>query len=379
MQDKTYPYKTYTYRTSYQKAVHHQTLLKALYTAFFLLLTALILTNSQESLLFALNGLNLWFEKMIPSLLPFMILSGIMVRMHLTESFASLLHPLLAPFWKIRKNVTYAIIMGFLCGFPMGARVVCDLLKRDMITENEAEFLLSFCNNIGPVYFCSFVIPLLHRRLLLPYLFGMYGLPFLYGLFLRHTAYSHKISPEAHAPKIPKRRAPKTGAPTRKEPKTTDRGESRVAILEQIDDAILSGIQSILMLGGYMILFNLFNLIPYALKTWFRRLPWPSEFSFPLFKGAILNAGQLAEKMPLFIAPVLEITGGLGMLKDSAPLLALLLLPFGGLSCIAQTYSMIKHTDLSISHYVCHKLILTGLTLLYYICWAVFFPQTFLK
>ncbi len=347
-----------------------KSLQKAFYTLFFLTLTILILTHSQESLYFALNSLNLWFTKMIPSLLPFMILSGIMVRLRLTESFASLLHPAFNTLFHVRKNVTYAIIMGFLCGFPMGARVTCDLLERNMITQKEGEFLLSFCNNIGPVYFLSFVVPLLHRKLLWPYLFGMYGLPLLYGLFLRYTRYRDCGFAEAsgrrkrgiHGGEL--RLASQSGA---------------LSLLEQIDDAVYAGIQSILMLGGYMILFNLMNLFPFALKQCAGQINLP--FPFAATRPGVLLSQILegCKTLPSLIAPILEITGGLGMLGDSLPLLALLLLPFGGLSCIAQTYSMIKRSELSISQYVLHKLILTGLTGAYYLAWAFLFPNSFLR
>lgn len=318
-----------------------------LYSAFFFLLTFLILTNSSTSLYYALNGLNLWFTKMIPALFPFMILSGIMVRLHLTEQFAALLHPLLHPLLKVQKNVTYAVIMGFLCGFPMGAKVTCDLLEREMITQREAQFLLAFCNNIGPVYFCSFVLPLLHRRLVWPYLLGMYALPFVYGVVLRYTLFGD-LSDESR--------------PVRRHVGKRDlilceeRSQRSLSLLEQIDDAITSSIQSILMLGGYMILFNLLNLIPHA-----------------LCQGSLFLSG-----LPSVLAPVLEITGGLGMLGDSRPLLALILLPFGGLSCIAQTYSMIKNTSLTIRPYVMHKLVLTGFTALFYCGWYVLAPAAFL-
>ena len=160
-----------------------------LLTVLFLVLLGCILTHSQISLSYAAMGLNLWFEKMIPSLLPFMILSGIMVRLKLTDKVAMIVYPVVKPLYKIRRNVCYAMLMGFLCGFPMGARVVADLYTRQMIGKREAEFLLAFCNNIGPVYFCSFVLPLLGRKLVLPYLFGMYGIPLLYGLALRYTAF----------------------------------------------------------------------------------------------------------------------------------------------------------------------------------------------
>ena len=158
-------------------------------TILFLLLSGCILTHSQLSLAYAGMGLELWFRNMIPSLLPFMILSGIMIRMNLTEKASMILFPVIRPIYRVRKNVCYAMLIGFLCGFPMGAKTVDDLYARGMVTKREAEYLLAFCNNIGPVYFCSFVLPLLNRQAVLPYLFGMYGIPLLYGLALRGSLY----------------------------------------------------------------------------------------------------------------------------------------------------------------------------------------------
>lgn len=304
--------------------------MKILYTLCFLWLTGCILTHSRLSLYYALTGLQLWFQKMIPALLPFMILSSIMVRMRLTEGFASVLYPIVRPVYHVRKNVCYAMIMGFLCGFPMGARVTAQLLSEKLITKREASFLLAFCNNIGPVYFCSFVLPLLHRRLLLPYLLGMYGLPLLYGLFLRCTWF-RDLNTESAAASF-------------STPKHTEK------LMEKIDEAVTSSMQGILSLGGYMILFNLMNLPIHILR------------------GAPVLAA----------APLFEITGGLQLLSDKLPLYSLLVLPFGGLSCIAQTYSSIRGSGLSIARYTMHKLILTALTAGYYLLWFLFSRETFL-
>ena len=115
--------------------------------ALFFLMTYCILTHSDLSLSYAFMGLELWFNKMIPTLLPFMILSGIMVRMKLTDGFTVFVYPIVRPLFRVSRNVCYAMIMGFLCGFPMGAKTVHDLYGHGLITKREAEYLLAFCRN----------------------------------------------------------------------------------------------------------------------------------------------------------------------------------------------------------------------------------------
>lgn len=330
-------------------------------TVLFLLLSACILTHSQLSLRYAGMGLELWFQKMIPSLLPFMILSGIMIRMNLTEKAAMILYPLVKPIYKIRKNVCYAMLIGFLCGFPMGARVVGDLYTRQMVTKREANYLLAFCNNIGPVYFCSFALPLLNRQMVLPYLFGMYGIPLLYGFVLRYTLYrdlqnpqeKRNLHPELVSCDITHSFPPEKNS--EKESNTPPPAAQTIStaqrLLAETDHSIQAAMQAILSLGGYMILYNLLNLLPHIL---------------------------LGHPLPL-LSPLLEITGGLKLLGASLPLYSLLALSFGGLSCIAQTYNCIRDTDLSIENYVLHKLVLTALNGVFYLCWFQISPASFLR
>lgn len=296
-----------------------------IYTILFLVLSYLILTHSEISLYYAFNGFTLWYSKMIPALLPFMILSGILIRMNLTESFSKIFHPILGKIYCCSKNVSYAILFGFLCGFPMGAKATADLLKSDKITCKEAEFLLAFCNNIGPVYFCSFVIPLLETRNTIPYLFGMYGIPLLYGILLRFTIYKKPLNQSVPKALIQSEEALKAN--------------QEEYIFFALDASIKNSIQNILMLCGYMVFFNLLNILPHFL--------FPSSLHY--------------------IAPLLEITGGLALLQDQNIYYSLCVLAFGGLSCIAQTFTMIADTQMSILKYLVHKLIITMLTVCYYL------------
>ncbi len=293
------------------------------------LLTLVILSFPADCLSLALKGLNLWFEKMIPTLFPFMVLSGMIIQMNLTDAFVKILNPVLGRLFRLKSACIYGILVGFLCGFPMGAHVAARLYEEKQINRQEASLLLAFCNNIGPVYFLSFVLPTLSLHKKLPFLLGMYGIPFLYGLFLRYVIYGKHIGERGE--KIPQKE------------------KAVPSLLQALDDSIFRALGSIAKLGGYMVFFNLLFILPALVAKYLPVSP----------KGSRLFTG--------FAGCFLEITGGIGLLGEQAPFFVLCVLPFGGLSCIAQTYSMIKHTDLSILEYVMHKMILTAVTVFYYL------------
>ncbi len=224
------------------------TLYQLLFTALSLYLIFLMLRYPALSLEYASTGLTLWFTKMVPTLLPFMILSGIMIRMNLTERFVGLLHPLLHRIYGTSRNGSYTIIMGFLCGFPMGARIVGELYEQHKLSREESALLLSFCNNIGPIYFLSYVIPTLGiDRPGRPFLL-MYGIPLLYGFLLMRIRpwMTRKVSSCENHPEARSLQARQPGS---------------CSLLAAIDASVLSGLIGIARLGGYMVFFNLLNIV----------------------------------------------------------------------------------------------------------------------
>ena len=300
------------------------TLYQLLFTALSLYLIFLMLRYPALSLEYASTGLTLWFTKMVPTLLPFMILSGIMIRMNLTERFVGLLHPLLHRIYGTSRNGSYTIIMGFLCGFPMGARIVGELYEQHKLSREESALLLSFCNNIGPIYFLSYVIPTLGiDRPGRPFLL-MYGIPLLYGFLLMRIRpwMTRKVSSCENHPEARSLQARQPGS---------------CSLLAAIDASVLSGLTGIARLGGYMVFFNLLTIV------------------FQPFQHVNTNILNIYRCL-------LEITSGIDCSGRSINYAILILLPFGGFSCIAQTYSMIRQTDLSLRPYVYHKTVQTAVT-----------------
>ncbi len=332
-----------------------------LYMAIGVYLIFLLLRYPALSLQYALAGLHLWFEKMIPTLLPFMILSGILINMNLTEGFVRLFHPVLHFFYGTTPNGSYTLIMGFLCGFPMGARIAGELCRTGRLSVREGNRLLAFCNNIGPIYFLSFVVSTLSlEQPLVPFLV-MYGVPLAYGLFvmrfpLLFPIFASESQTSIRACSFDRQIKMKKGSLNRLT-KSVHAESSAIAMSEQktqaeglfdaTDHAVISGLIGIAKLGGYMVFFNLLNI----LFVPFTRLP-----------DTLLKAYYC----------ILEITGGIARCGSLHPCLVLAMLPFGGFSCIAQTYSMIRGTNLSIRTYVCHKLAQTVVTAIIYWLWRPF-------
>ena len=334
---------------------------KLLFTLLELYLTYLLLHYPKQSLEYASIGLDLWFKKMIPTLLPFMILSGIMVRMNLTERFAKCFHPLFHMLWGTSLNGSYVILMGMLCGFPMGARVIGELCNAGKLSEDEGAFLLAFCNNIGPIYFISFVMGTLSLSgNYIPFII-MYGVPLVYGCFLHYMVYIKKalcyifkknpdiLYKEESTNLYKKTQSYAYISYIDKHALKTQSNENHPTppLLSAIDDSVISGLIGIGKLGGYMVFFNLLNVmfIPFSAL--------PDKFL------ALCNC-------------ILEITSGINRIGASGFYMILILLPFGGLSCMAQTYSMIKDTNLSISRYFMHKCIQTIIAAIIYLFVFVF-------
>ena len=69
------------------------------------------------------SGLLLWFQIVFPTLFPFMLISGLMLAGGGINIIARLFGRMFSVLFATSKNGAFAVITGFLCGYPMGAKV----------------------------------------------------------------------------------------------------------------------------------------------------------------------------------------------------------------------------------------------------------------
>lgn len=256
------------------------------------------------------SGLILWFNFVLPALLPFMISINLLKSTPFPLILSKILSPVSRKIFGLSSYGIFAAVSGFLSGYPIGAKLVSELYNEKKITKKEAQYLLSFTNNSGPLF-----------------IIGTVGTGLLkdknIGFFLLAVHYISAIIIGLLLPK------PKTKITYIKTDKTFNMGK-------ELKNSIYNGIEAIVLVGGYIVFFSIICSILHT-----------------FLKGQNINPYIKA-----LLFGILEITNGCKELTFITPLsLSLIsgIIAFGGLSIHSQSIGYISSTDLSAKKYILSK------------------------
>ena len=137
----------------------------------------------------AREGLLLWFRTLLPSLLPFMILSNFLISFNCIEKLLSPLRKIWAVLFGLSPCGAYVLLLGTLCGYPMGAKLTATCADRDRSRTGKARYLLTFASSASPMFLCTYLVLecLGTKTLLVPVLFILYLSTYLCSVCFRIT------------------------------------------------------------------------------------------------------------------------------------------------------------------------------------------------
>lgn len=263
----------------------------------------------QDALHASRQGLLLWYRQILPALLPFSILSYLILRTRLFSTQG------LGRRSRITMEEWYVILCGFLFGFPIGSKLTADLCHEDRISGNRAQILCAFTNNLSPIFVTTAMQEILAMKPNLPFYLLLYGIPFLYGIILLLF---------------------KDSEDTYKQKNTASRFQINMQI---VDAGIINGFETLIKICGYIMMFSIFTEIAQSI---------PYGSSFP----------------KLVLTGCLEVTNGISALSQFSCnhfqkyLLTVLFLALNGISGLFQTASLLSVSNLSIKQYLKMKLLL---------------------
>ena len=120
---------------------------------FSLILTlTLILTNSNLVMKTIHYGINIWFKNVLPAIFPVFVLSELLIHYGFLDLFGELTKNITKKLFNLPKEASFVILGSMLSGFPSSGKYTRHLLDNNMITSEEATYLLTFTHFSNPLF-----------------------------------------------------------------------------------------------------------------------------------------------------------------------------------------------------------------------------------
>lgn len=300
-------------KKTYIKTTLVAILLVAIFTSLLLLPSDVVAASKR--------GLDIWWTIVFPTLLPFLIINELLRSYGVVDALGHILDPIMRPLFKVSGSGGYALAIGMTSGMPVGAKITTQLRIDNLVTRTEAERLVAFTNFANPLFIFGAVA------------IGFYGIPQI-GVPLAIAHYSsgiltgflmrfYKNNERTHRSKASHSLLKRAYYTMHKKRISETRPFGKI-----FSDAVQVSIQTLLMIGGFIIIFSVLNSVLSKLLT---------------FDLSSTSA---------FIAGIIEMSLGSQLLGSSnVQLLPILLLQsfvlgFGGLSIHSQILAIISESDI---------------------------------
>lgn len=284
----------------------------------------------------AKNALLLCGNVLIPSLLPFFICSYILIYSGIAHRVSGALSRIMKPLFAVNGSGAVALVCGLLSGYPTGAAVTAKLYTSGCINKNEAERLICFTNNSGPLFILGAVGAGIYQSkaagiiLLVSHISAALTM----GIVLRFFG---------------------TSSANTKKP-----AQSNPPVLSAFSDAV----SSVLGLCGFVIFFAVVLSVLKACGF------------INILSSLFIRLGIDSATASLVSQGIFEITTAIASAKTNFLPAVSCVLAWGGASVFVQTAAIAKSAGLSVKKYIPVKLICGGISAFYTKLMLCFVPVT---
>nr|WP_183569135.1 sporulation integral membrane protein YlbJ [Paenibacillus endophyticus] len=318
-------------------------------TAFSALVIALLMTIfPTETLGASLRGLSIWWQVLFPALFPFFVISELLLGFGIVHFFGKLLDPYMRPLFRLPGIGGFVVAMGYISGYPVGARLTAQLWEQKLINRAEGERLVAFTTTSDPIFLIGAVsVGFFHNVALAPVLAAAhYGGGLIIGLLMRF--HDRKALPSS-----PKKNVNTAAGIRKRKPSIVSEAlkamhEARLLdgrdLGKLVQDSIQSALRLMIVVGGLVVFFSvvmemlthagIVEAMTEALRFLFQMVGLPRLLAdagiYGLFE-VTLGARSAG-------------TAGTGLLHQAA--IAAWVLSWAGLSVHAQIASLLSKTDL---------------------------------
>lgn len=298
---------------------------KLFLTLLILVIITALIVNPKHYMEITLNSLIVWSTLLVPSLFPFFFFTRLFSSLNLTNSIAKLFQPITKRLYRCSGTSGYIFTMSILSGYPVGSKITADLYKNGLIGENEIKTITAFTSNSGPM----FILGTVGIGMLLSKTAGIIILiSHIFGAIINGFIYRQKNSHEKQKIKYLK----------------TDNKDI-------LTETMSNSIQSILMVGGYVVICFVISNIFIDLKI-FNPIAMLIENIFKIDRNIVIN----------ILSGIIEMTNGclsissLNLSIQIKTIICCFLISFGGISTLLQAMNFLKKCGVSYKWFSLQKI-----------------------
>ncbi len=270
-----------------------------------------------------LESSNIWLYNLVPSMLPFYVISDLLINYGLIDILAFLFKKIINKLFNVSENASFVIFFSMFTGFPSSAKYLKNLLDLNYISIEDANKIIRFTHFSNPLFIINVIGNTIigNKKIGFLILLSHYLSNFIIG-FLYRKEQTQKI--------------------------TTKHIKNTKSFGSILTASFINSFDSLLIVLGSLITFKILTSI-----------------IFHYFGSNFI------------ISSLLEITQGLFALKyltlniELKALIAVAMISFGGFCIHTQVYSILSETKISYKNYffsrILHVIIATTILTLFFI------------
>ena len=303
-----------------------------LYAAISILMVTAIIRQPDEAFQASLQGLTIWWNIVFPGLLPFLVLFELIAAFGLIHGIGVLLRPVMRALFKLPGEAALPLLLGWLSGHQAGAEATAALRRDQLVSRREGQRLLALSHMPNPLFMLVVIgAGFLHRPELGLFIAAVVWLSALVtagwiSLLSSRKNLSDNLAATSASGGLLDRVA---------EAITASRDRDGRSFGKALGDAVSSGVQKLLVVGGFMI---------FAAVA--ARLALPLiQYVLPSGAAELLLPALLESHIGAYAAAVWQ---GPGVSAAVSAAAVAAILAWSGLSALLQAGYAITGTDLKL-------------------------------
>ncbi|KEO83711.1 sporulation integral membrane protein YlbJ [Tumebacillus flagellatus] len=316
-----------------------------------LLLALMMVGNLQLVFEAGLQGLKIWWDIVFPAVFPVLVLSEFMVGLGIVHFLGVLLEPIMRPLFRVPGSGGFAMAMGFISSYPVGARLAALLRSEKLVTRPEGERLLCIASTADPMFILVAISVGVFQDATLGVVIAAanFAGAILLGFLLRF----HEPRGESSAPVKDQKKSLLLRAFHRMHEAQI---QEKRRMMELLSDAVTNAFQTLFGIGAFMIVFSVvIRFVSTGSLSDLLTAPLAWTLSMLHLPQALAHS---------FVVGFLEVTQSMRAIADavgpdmkSKIVVASALVAWGGISVHMQVASIIAPTDIRYKPYFLYKIV----------------------